>query len=110
SPIYLLSMLRRIFYGEPSPALAEISAQFSDIKPRESFIALCLIVPIIAIGLYPQIAIQTYNVKTVEVANRAQSALPLIADRSVPLYSQILATPQLTTAANPQMDAETVID
>ncbi|WP_346292826.1 NAD(P)H-quinone oxidoreductase subunit 4 [Sphaerothrix gracilis] len=110
SPIYLLSMLRRIFYGEPSPALAEISAQFSDIKPRESFIALCLIIPIIAIGLYPQIAIQTYNVKTVEVANRAQSALPLIADRSVPLYSQILATPQLTTAANPQMEAETVID
>ncbi|MGP1375315.1 MAG: NAD(P)H-quinone oxidoreductase subunit 4 [Almyronema sp.] len=109
SPIYLLSMLRRIFYGEPSQALADISAQFSDIKPRESFIALCLLVPIIAIGLYPQLAIQTYNVKTVEVANRAQSALPLIANQSVPLYSQILAAPQLT-AVNPQTEEETIFD
>ena len=56
-----------------------------DAKPREAFIALCLIVPIIGIGIYPKLATQTYDVKTVEVAQQARQALSLVAQ---PLVAQ----------------------
>ena len=75
SPIYLLSMLRRIFYGEQG----EVKLPEDDswkILPREAFVAVCLLVPIIAIGLYPKLAIQTYSAKTVQVAAQIQTTLP----------------------------------
>ncbi len=81
SPIYLLSMLREVFYGKEGEALSE-SFTFTDAKPREAFIALCLLVPIIGIGVYPKLATQTYDVKTVEVMAQVRSALPLIAEQS----------------------------
>jgi len=88
SPIYLLSMLRTVFYGqeklqEQSDWVAEL--RLVDAKPREAFIALCLIVPIIGIGIYPKLATQTYDVKTVEVAQQARQALSLVAQ---PLVAQ----------------------
>jgi NAD(P)H-quinone oxidoreductase subunit 4 len=78
SPIYLLSMLRVVFYGKAS----EESAKFdlSDANPREAFIALCLLVPIIGIGFYPKLATQTYDVKTVAVTAEARNSLPLVAE------------------------------
>ena len=105
SPIYLLSMLRRIFYGSPSDKLAQAMATFSDIKPRESFIAMCLLVPIIAIGVYPRLATQTYDVKTVQVADQVQGTLPLMAAETGPLYSRILTAPQLTASTPASLNA-----
>jgi NAD(P)H-quinone oxidoreductase subunit 4 len=79
TPIYLLSMLREMFYGKEGKAVdGEI---FLDIKPREMFIAASLIVPIVGIGLYPKLATQVYDVKTVQVAQNARNAVPVIAER-----------------------------
>ncbi|MFM6022885.1 MAG: NADH-quinone oxidoreductase subunit M, partial [Dolichospermum sp.] len=49
TPIYLLSMLRQVFYGNKHEDL-HLDAVVLDIKPRELFITACLIVPIIGIG------------------------------------------------------------
>jgi NAD(P)H-quinone oxidoreductase subunit 4 len=54
-----------------------------DAKPREVFIAACLIAPIIAIGLYPKLATTTYDIKTVEVASKVRSALPIYAEKDL---------------------------
>jgi NAD(P)H-quinone oxidoreductase subunit 4 len=78
TPIYLLSMLRRVFYGEQGELAAE-SASWLDAKPREVLITVCLLIPIIGIGLYPKIATQTYDATTVAVASHLQSALPMFA-------------------------------
>jgi NAD(P)H-quinone oxidoreductase subunit 4 len=94
SPIYLLSMLRTVFYGAEN---AELAAETTliDAKPREAFIALCLLIPIIGIGVYPKLATQTYDVKTVEVAAQARQVLPLIAQQSFHLPSPSLVAPAL---------------
>ncbi|HEY9812726.1 MAG TPA: NAD(P)H-quinone oxidoreductase subunit 4, partial [Candidatus Sericytochromatia bacterium] len=52
TPIYLLSMLREIFYGPENKELVEHEALI-DAEPREIFIIACLLIPIIGIGLYP---------------------------------------------------------
>lgn len=83
TPIYLLSMLRVVFYG-PQPSAAKIKQFVSDAKPREVFVTACLLLPIIAIGLYPKLITNTYDVKTVEVAVKARSALPLIVQQQAP--------------------------
>ncbi len=97
SPIYLLSMLRNIFYGEPGEVKPP-SDQSWDILPREAFVALCLLVPIIGIGLYPKLAIQTYSAKTVAVASQIQTTLPNVPDAAplskvmtIPAAEQIIA-------------------
>ena len=77
TPIYLLSMLRQVFYGENNPGLSLPKFQI-DAKPREVFITACLLIPIIAIGLYPKLATNTYDLKTVEVATKVRGALPVI--------------------------------
>ena len=82
TPIYLLSMLRQVFYGQP---VAEMVSEnegtncfgnscavhpetiFTDAKPRELFIALCFLVPVIAIGLYPKLCTNVYDAKTVAI-------------------------------------------
>ena len=108
SPIYLLSMLRRIFYGAPIGELATASGSI-DIRPREAFIAVCLLVPIIGIGVYPKLATQTYDAKTVAVANQVQNNLPLLAQKPSLLYSRILTAPQLT-AVKPNGFTEGVLE
>ena len=79
TPIYLLSMLREVFYGAENPELVK-QFKLTDANPREAFIALCLLVPIIAIGVYPKLATQTYDVKAVQIAAQAQTGLAVIAD------------------------------
>ncbi len=80
TPIYLLSMLRVVFYGEKNQGLTLPKFNL-DAKPREVFITACLLLPIIGIGLYPKLATTTYDIKTVEVASKARSALPTIAQK-----------------------------
>ncbi|MEB3251897.1 MAG: NAD(P)H-quinone oxidoreductase subunit 4 [Cyanobacteriota bacterium] len=101
SPIYLLSMLRRIFYGDAGEVVAK-TAGILDIRPREAFVALCLLVPIIGIGLYPKLATQVYDSKTVQVAGRIESTV-LLAEPPATLYTHILRLPQTALANAPAL-------
>jgi NAD(P)H-quinone oxidoreductase subunit 4 len=79
SPIYLLSMLRSVFYGNEGSALAKLS--LTDANPREAFIAVCLLIPIIGIGIYPKLATQTFDTTTVALTSHARMVLPAIAHK-----------------------------
>ncbi|ACK70318.1 proton-translocating NADH-quinone oxidoreductase, chain M [Gloeothece citriformis PCC 7424] len=77
TPIYLLSTLRVVFYGQNNTQLG--LEQFkADAKPREIFVTACLLIPIITIGLYPKLMTTTYDVKATEVASKIRAALPVI--------------------------------
>ncbi len=100
SPIYLLSMLRNIFYGEPGEVAIPKDNSW-EILPREAFVAVCLLVPIIGIGLYPKLAIQTYSAKTVEVAAQIQTTLPDVPN-AAPL-SKVMTLPEGEKAIAPSL-------
>lgn len=82
TPIYLLSMLRQVFYGAKHNGL-DISSFQADVQPREIFIATCLLFPVIGIGLYPKLATTTYDLKTIEIASKARLALPVIVQQEI---------------------------
>jgi NAD(P)H-quinone oxidoreductase subunit 4 len=92
TPIYLLSMLRRVFYGKANSELV-IEQYLADAKPREIFITACLLLPIIGIGLYPKLAMQTYDVKTVAITAQIHNALPT---SQVAIESAQINAPQLS--------------
>jgi NAD(P)H-quinone oxidoreductase subunit 4 len=75
TPIYLLSMLREIFYGSENKELVAHEA-LVDAEPREVFIIACLLVPIIGIGLYPKALTQIYDAKTSALNIRMRAAVP----------------------------------
>jgi NAD(P)H-quinone oxidoreductase subunit 4 len=104
SPIYLLSMLRTVFYGKESTELAA-QMTLTDSKPREAFIAVCLFIPIIGIGLYPKLATQTYDVKTVSVTEEVRSALPVVAQQPFSQFSSPLMAPGLLSAQQESLRA-----
>jgi NAD(P)H-quinone oxidoreductase subunit 4 len=93
TPIYLLSTLRRVFCGQLNSDLPRL---LPDIRPRETFIAFCLLVPTIAIGFYPKLASQLYDSTTTAVASRVQENLPVIA-QSRPGVLQAAALPSAPT-------------
>jgi NAD(P)H-quinone oxidoreductase subunit 4 len=97
TPIYLLSMLREVFYGVQNPDLKLEGAWF-DAKPREVFVTVCLLVPVVAIGLYPKLLTQTYDVKTVQVAERVRNVVSTVAHGSLSSFSQVLVAPKLPTS------------
>ena len=74
TPVYLLSLCRRVFFGPRIPALAVTG----DMGPRELVIALCLLVPTLAIGFWPRVAIDFYEASTDGLAGRLAST-PLLA-------------------------------
>ncbi|TVQ64738.1 MAG: NAD(P)H-quinone oxidoreductase subunit 4, partial [Spirulina sp. DLM2.Bin59] len=78
TPIYLLSMLREIFYGEENQDLVS-HEKLVDVEPREVFIIAALLIPIIGIGLYPKIATQIYDATTTELTAMLRSHLPNLA-------------------------------
>ena len=59
TPIYLLSMLREIFFGKENPKLTE-DKNLIDAEPREIYIIACLLLPLIGIGLYPRLVTESY--------------------------------------------------
>ncbi len=63
TPIYLLSMLRQVFYGTENFKLLKVN-NLIDASAREIFIISCLLVPVIGIGIYPRILTQIYDLKT----------------------------------------------
>ncbi|MCS6958947.1 MAG: NAD(P)H-quinone oxidoreductase subunit 4 [Pseudanabaenaceae cyanobacterium SKYGB_i_bin29] len=109
TPVYLLSMLRQVFYGQPVAQMVsenrgancfghscalEPETIFTDAKPREVFIALCFLVPVIAVGLYPKLCTTVFDAKTVAVNAEvrhsfATSKLPAFAARTAPLVAEL---------------------
>lgn len=121
TPIYLLSMLRQVFYGfgsAPSCVLTDglpqpeandqeavcfgtncvlpADAQYNDAKPREVFIAACFLMLIIGIGCYPKLATQIYDVKTVAVNSQVRQSYTQIAQSHPQLYAQGFWLPKIT--------------
>ena len=60
TPIYLLSMLREIFFGKENSELVS-KTNLVDAEPREIYIISSLLLPIIGIGLYPKLVTDTYR-------------------------------------------------
>jgi NAD(P)H-quinone oxidoreductase subunit 4 len=77
TPIYLLSMLREIFYGKENVALAS-HTHLVDAEPREIYIVGCLLVPIIGIGLYPRLMTDTYRASMEALVARDESAMKVL--------------------------------
>nr|QWY25062.1 NADH-plastoquinone oxidoreductase subunit 4 [Curcuma ruiliensis] len=51
TPIYLLSMLRQMFYGYK--LFHVTNSHFLDSGPRELFVSICIFLPILGTGIYP---------------------------------------------------------
>lgn len=62
TPIYLLSMLRQIFYGTST-------ITYKDANPREVFIFSSFFLPILSFGLYPKLAINMYEYTSQSIIN-----------------------------------------
>lgn len=98
TPVYLLSMLRRVFTGKEQGDMFD--KYMADANPREVFIAVSLLLPILAVGLYPKLATQTYDVTTTALAAQVHQALPAVAQEQVPLYAQLTkAAPEIPFSA-----------
>jgi NAD(P)H-quinone oxidoreductase subunit 4 len=80
TPIYLLSMLREIFYGPENKELTSHEV-LVDAEPREVFIIASLLIPIIGIGLYPKLMTQVYDAKTIELTARLRGSVTTLAER-----------------------------
>ncbi len=97
TPIYLLSMLREIFYGEENKKLVE-KEELIDAEPREVFIIACLLVPIIGVGFYPKLLTQIYDTTTTSLTAHLRDSVPaLVAHRqSTPVaLSESIQAPKI---------------
>jgi NAD(P)H-quinone oxidoreductase subunit 4 len=81
TPVYLLSLCRRVFFGPRIPALAVVG----DMKPRELVIGLTLLVPTLVIGFWPRVAIDFYEASTNALASELGRASLLALARVAPL-------------------------
>ena len=73
-----------MFFGPRIPALAAIG----DMRPRELLIGLTLLVPTLAIGFWPRLAIDVYEATTNGLAERLQAtALLATALQTIALQS-----------------------
>jgi NAD(P)H-quinone oxidoreductase subunit 4 len=88
TPIYLLSMLREIFFGSENQALVA-HEELVDAEPREVFIIACLLVPIIGIGLYPKLVTQTYDASIGRLVSPLRDKLPALAITDAPQYARL---------------------
>jgi len=74
TPIYLLSMLREIFFGKENPSLVG-ERKLIDAEPREIYIIGCLLLPIIGIGLYPRLVTESYLASINNLVDRNLNAV-----------------------------------
>ncbi|BAZ04472.1 NAD(P)H-quinone oxidoreductase subunit 4 [Calothrix sp. NIES-3974] len=117
TPIYLLNLLRQVFYGTGADLKCDLNDMqnqgeedtvcfgtdcvlpnqsiYRDASPREVFIAACFLLPIIGIGLYPKLAMQMYDVKTVAVNSHVRDSYIQIAESNPAIYRNTLAAPKL---------------
>jgi NAD(P)H-quinone oxidoreductase subunit 4 len=121
TPIYLLSMLRQVFYNsgeelscgmtDPTQKMSidqeavcfgtncvlPADADFNDASSREVFIAACFFLLIIGIGVYPKLATQIYDVKTVAVNAQVRQAYTRMAQASPQIYAETVSAPQIAS-------------
>jgi len=119
TPIYLLSLLRQVFYGAGVAPTCEIdnatfenkeeegavcfgtdcvlpsNAVYTDAQPREVFIAACFLVLILGIGFYPKLATQLYDAKTVAVNAQLRQSYFQVAQDKPQIYAQDFVVPQI---------------
>ncbi|MEI8251768.1 MAG: NAD(P)H-quinone oxidoreductase subunit 4 [Synechococcus sp. ELA057] len=81
TPVYLLSLCRRVFFGPRIPALAVVG----DMRPRELVIGLSLLVPTLAIGFWPRLAIDFYQASTDALAGELGERVALALSQLPPL-------------------------
>jgi NAD(P)H-quinone oxidoreductase subunit 4 len=122
TPIYLLSMLRQVFYGTGKELTCNVTdsglqnqeaeeavcfgtdcvvpteAVYRDASPREVFIAACFIVLIIGIGFYPKVAMQMYDVKTVAVNAQVRESYSVISQSNPRIYANGFLAPKIAEA------------
>lgn len=112
TPIYLLSMLRQLFYGNNQVPMCHLGgniqvphqdnepavcfgnscvlpeqAVYEDARPREIFIALCFLVLVVGIGLYPKAVTSLYDATTVAVNERVSESVLRVAENGFPSYN-----------------------
>lgn len=119
TPIYLLSMLRQVFYDGGAAPVCEVGgssmvtqasqdmvcfgtscvlpadADFRDARPRELLIAASLLVLIIGIGFYPRLTTQTYDATTVAVNTQLREAYVEVAQTTPNLYAGVFTLPEV---------------
>ncbi|MDY6781190.1 MAG: NAD(P)H-quinone oxidoreductase subunit 4 [Cyanobacteriota bacterium] len=119
TPIYLLNLLRQVFFNSgsvPNCSLADVGleykeneaavcfgtncvlpseARYDDANPREVFTAACFLLPIIAIGFYPKLAMQVYDAKTVAINSEVRQSYAQIAQTHPHLYATGLSFPKV---------------
>lgn len=121
TPIYLLDLLKQVFYGEGKVTCeignakyenleAEGTACFGtdcvlpgesvyrDASAREVFIAACFLVLIIGIGFYPKAVMQMYDAKTVAVNAQVRESYTEIAQSNPGVYAKGFSTPKIAEA------------
>ncbi|MBD2022298.1 photosynthetic/respiratory NAD(P)H-quinone oxidoreductase subunit D1 [Leptolyngbya sp. FACHB-36] len=96
TPIYLLSMLREIFYGPENKELTSHEV-LVDAEPREVFIIAALLIPIIGIGVYPKMLTQIYDAKTLQLTARLRHSLETLAQQN-PLEAKLSMSMQAKQA------------
>ncbi|MEH2444234.1 MAG: NAD(P)H-quinone oxidoreductase subunit 4 [Nostoc sp.] len=120
TPIYLLSMLREVFYGQSAALICDINnaglenqeddgtvcfgtdclvpedAVYDDARPREVFIAACFLLMIIGIGFYPKMAMQMYDVKTVAVNANLRQSYAVVSQTNPQIYAKGFLVPQIS--------------
>nr|WP_228009233.1 NAD(P)H-quinone oxidoreductase subunit 4 [Cyanobium sp. LEGE 06113] len=77
TPVYLLSLCRRVFFGPRIPALAVVG----DMNPRELLIGLTLLVPTLVIGFWPRVAIDLYEASTNGLSSQLASVTAITLGR-----------------------------
>jgi NAD(P)H-quinone oxidoreductase subunit 4 len=83
TPIYLLSMVRKMFYGYNDISLKTVKDSLKlDASPREVFIILSLLLPMLGIGFYPDLTLQLWTQKAKEIVS-----LPSPSKQSLTLIS-----------------------
>jgi NAD(P)H-quinone oxidoreductase subunit 4 len=75
------------------------NAHYEDAYPREVFIAACFLLPIIAVGLYPKLATQVYDVTTVAINEQLRQSYTQVAASSASnIYADLMTAPRLPEA------------
>ncbi|MGK7948371.1 MAG: NAD(P)H-quinone oxidoreductase subunit 4 [Xenococcaceae cyanobacterium] len=123
TPIYLLSMLRQLFYSNEATLICAMDnnssqehnneiaacfgnscvlpeeAEFNDAQPREIFIAACFLVLIIGVGLYPKMATHMYDATTVAVNERVRDSYSQMASSKSQTYARQIIIPETEIAS-----------
>ena len=103
TPIYLLSMLREIFFGKENDQLVS-HTNLVDAEPREVYIISCLLVPIIGIGLYPRLMTDSYTASIQELVKRDEAAMQRVTKptalviRNTTMAPAVISSPRLPMA------------